>query len=475
VKTLTLYLIFAALALSLAGTARAGTGSFTSSDPLLNQIWQSGNQTAADMLAPGGQTYDAIGDYCPTPAGMTVILDGTIRDRCPYIGDESVIDQTYNATDPRWGIQRNMLALFGAAQKNSGAIPSSPTRAGRVLFDYSGYWLIALHNYVLYSGDIAFANQQWRRVLRLMNGWYPSKLGADGLLHNDLGHSDYAFLRRHGDTVAYYNAEYVYVLKQAAELAGWLGYPGQQTGWLGRAQAVTRAFSAFWDSANGVFTDTTVDHLTHPEDGNSFAVIAGITSPDQATSALNYLWAHDTYSYGESISDVPTWDDPAWGYQSNMRVYPFIGYYELLARFQTGMDDSALDMIRREWGYMSQNGPGTDWELIGPFGGGPTDSRLGGGFDIGWSTGATPAITQYILGVRPTSPGYATYVVRPHPGKLEWAKGDVVTPRGLLHVAWKYGAVTTKTVTYTKKNGKKIKHVKSTTTTQLIVSSSFAK
>lgn len=424
-------------ALVLAASANAGTGSFESSDPLLNAIWQAGNRTAADMLAPGGQTYDALGHYCPTPSGITVILDGTIRDRCPYIGDETVIDQTFNVSEPRWDVQRNMLALFSAGQQRDGAIPSSPFKGGQILFDYCGYWAIALHNYVLFSGDGAFARAQWPHLVRLLNDWFPSKTAPRGLLVNDLGHVDYAFIHRHGNVVAYYNAEYVYVLRQSAELARWLKHPAAAAAWSARATAVSRAFSVFWDKRSGAYLDTTTDRVTHPEDGNSFAVLAGIPSHAQAVSALDFLQAHDSYSYGNSISDVPTWDDAHWGFQSNMRVYPFMGYYELLARFQSGLDGSAVDMIEREWGYMLRNGPGTDWELIAPYGGGPTDQRLGGGWDIGWSTGATSVLTQYVLGVRPTSPGYATYVVDPHPGgNIAWAKGDVVTPRGLLHVEW---------------------------------------
>jgi hypothetical protein len=166
--------------------------------------------------------------------------------------------------------------------------------------------------------------------------------------------------------------------------------------------------------------------------------VSGIATHDQAVSALTYLEQHDAYSYGNSIADVPTYDNAQWGFQSNLRVYPFMGYYELKARFRTGLDDTALDLIRREWGYMQRYGPSkTDWELIGPYGGGPTDLHLGGSWDAGWSSGAAPALSQYVLGVTPTSPGYATYVVRPHVGGLAWAKGDVVTPRGLLHVEWK--------------------------------------
>jgi hypothetical protein len=427
-----------------APAANAESGSFTSSDPMLDAIWASGVKTATDMLAPGGQTYDAEGRYCPLPAGETVILDGTERDRCSYIGDESVIDLTFDVSTPHFDIQRNMLELFAAAQYGDGAIPSSPHSGGIVLFDYCGYWATVLYNYVLYSGDISEGHRMWGHLVRLMEDWYPSQIGPYGLLVNSLGHYDYGYIRRTGTTVAYYNAQYVYVLKQAAELASWLGHASYQQRWLARARSVSQAFAAFWDAPIGAYTDTTVDRLTHPEDGNSFAILAGIPTTAQAQSALAYMSATESYSYGNSISDSRLWDDPAWGDQANMRVYPFIGFYDLLARYNTpGASASALNLIRREWGYMLLFGPqpAADWEVIGPYGGRPTDKWPS--WDAGWSSGATPALTQYVLGIQPTSPGFATFTVTPHPDGLAFAGGSVVTPKGTITVAWKVAGTKT--------------------------------
>ncbi|MBA3843125.1 MAG: hypothetical protein H0X39_11025, partial [Actinobacteria bacterium] len=204
--------------------------------------------------------------------------------------------------------------------------------------------------------------------------------------------------------------------------------------WAARAARTAGAFGAFWDPAAGAYSDTVTDRTTHPQDGNSFAVLARIPQTSQAVSALAYLNNHNQRDYGNTISDSASWDDPAWGSQSAERVYPFMSYYELLARFETGLDDSAFYLIRREWGYMLRVGPGTMWETIGPFGGRPTD-RIPS-FDAGWSSGAAPALTEYVLGIRPTSPGFATFTVTPHPGDLLWAKGSVSTPHGELRVRW---------------------------------------
>ena len=61
----------------------------------------------------------------------------------------------------------------------------------------------------------------------------------------------------------------------------------------------------------------------------------------------------------------------------------------------------------------------------------------GGSWAHGWSSGAAPALTAYVLGVRPTRPGFSAFVVDPHPGDLSWARGVVPTPHGPLVVSWR--------------------------------------
>ncbi len=129
------------------------------------------------------------------------------------------------------------------------------------------------------------------------------------------------------------------------------------------------------------------------------------------------------------------WDGYPWGDYADMRVYPFISYFEVIARYQIGLDPSALTLIRREWGYMLANGPrSTMWETIGAYGGAPVD--LTPSYDHGWSSGAAPALTNYALGVQPASPGFGSYVAQPHPADLKWARGTVPTPHGAIGFRW---------------------------------------
>ena len=74
------------------------------------------------------------------------------------------------------------------------------------------------------------------------------------------------------------------------------------------------------------------------------------------------------------------------------------------------------------WEYVAQTGlPG-----LGP----------GTSLAHGWSSGATPALSMYVLGGRPLTPGYKTFLVEPQPGDLSWASGRVPTPEGPVIIGW---------------------------------------
>src|SRR5207248_167527 len=89
---------------------------------------------------------------------------------------------------------------------------------------------------------------------------------------------------------------------------------------------------------------------------------------------------------------------------------------EWSAAATAGDEAAALSTIRREWGFMIRHDPGgVEWERIQPNGipaGGPiADSSA-----HAWSTGPTAALSMYVLGVRPASPGYRHWTVGPQPG-----------------------------------------------------------
>ncbi len=108
---------------------------------------------------------------------------------------------------------------------------------------------------------------------------------------------------------------------------------------------------------------------------------------------------------------------------------PFFLFFSLGALFKLGDVETALNVMRRDWGDMLDKGTNTCWETF----------RLN---DIRWTRsichawGAAPAVYLMtdVLGVRPLTPGYRRFAVEPQLGGLKWARGTVNTPFGPIFV-----------------------------------------
>jgi hypothetical protein len=422
----------AACALALAVPA-LGAGSFGSSDAQLAKIWKASVRTADDTIS-APVNLDDRGCTIDLPL---VILDSPIRDRCPYIGDIAVTGMTLLVSGGDTQTLRSTIAWFASQQQPDGSIPATPDFDGTLqLVDYNAYWIEALYDYTLYTGDLTLLQSVYPNLQLMVNTLYPANVGASGLLVSWLTNADYAFVPRTGTTVAYFNAQYARALGLAAVLARWNGDPASAAAWTARAAALRAPFAAaFWDPVAGAFTDVASDRSVHPLDGNVFAMLAGLATPAQQRSILAFIGRRLARPEGDAIADTDVWDNDTWGTDASQRIYPFISYFELLARFDAGDDLGAIALIKREWGYMLAQGPGTMWETIDAATGGLVHSN--GSRDHGWSSGAAPALSSFVLGVQPTSPGFATFTVTPHPGDLTWASGSVPTPHGPISVSWR--------------------------------------
>jgi hypothetical protein len=418
------------------GTPDTYKGWFESSDDQLNRYWYDAsytNELITDTFRP--DDVDPRGADSAGLDGKLVLTDGAKRDRDPYAGDVFVSGVTDYLTHDVGSAARNVLADLADHQRGDGWIPpASINHYTLPLFDYPMYWVTASWDYVLYTGDVDYGRAYYPNLLKVLDTWYPSVTDANGLLQKGLngtgGYGDYAFLGRTGE-VTYYNALYVLALRDAARLATALGRDADAARWSARADTVAAAINDhLWDPNAGAYLDSAVGAVRHGQDGNGYAVVAGVADPARATSALDYLDAHTRLPYGNSFMDNNTLVS-----DGSQRVYAFTSYPEITARFMSGAADSAIDEIKRLYGWMAGHDPGTtDWEGIGPGG-----SQYEGAYTSdahGWSTGVVSELTNELLGAAPQTPGYATWTVQPHPGSVQWARGQLPTPHGPLQVSW---------------------------------------
>lgn len=307
------------------------------------------------------------------------------------------------------------------------------------MLDYPLWWVVCSYDLYMYTGDTEYITDYYPVIVKVLDKFYPSITNSTTqLLQKGLGvsggYGDYAFLPRSGP-VTYYNVLYVLALNHAASIATFLGgHDDDASRWTTRAAHVSGAVNGnLFDTSVGAFWDGTCGSspcATHAQDGNSISIRSGVANQTTANSVLSYLSKAMARPYGNSFYDNDVLQE-----SFSQRVYAFISYFEIDARFKTGLADSALDQIRRMYGWMAANDPGvTAWEGIGPNG-----TKYEGAFTSlahGWSTGIVPALTNNVLGVTPTGPGFSTYIIKPTPGDVQWAKGVVPTPKGPIKVYW---------------------------------------
>jgi hypothetical protein len=118
---------------------------------------------------------------------------------------------------------------------------------------------------------------------------------------------------------------------------------------------------------------------------------------------------------------------------------PYMRFYELEALCVLGGQQRVLKEMKDYWGGMLRLGATSFWEKYDPVEKGGQHYAMYGrpyGRSLCHAWGASPLylLGKYYLGVRPLSAGYATYVVAPVLGGLEWMEGEVPTPHGNIKV-----------------------------------------
>jgi hypothetical protein len=422
------------------GTPSTYKGWFLSSDTALNKYWYGASYTNELVTATfTPDTTDPRDANSSSLDGKLVLLDGAKRDRDPYDGDIAVSGLTDYLTNDASIAARNVLADLANHQSSDGWIPPASIDDYTLpLFDYPMWWVVDSWDYLLYTGDMGYATTYYPNLVKLLNSWYPSVTDSRGLLDKGMngtsGWGDYAFLPRSGE-VTYYNALYVWALKDAAAMATSLGDTAQAAAWTQRAQTVSDAINEYlWDPSVGAYLDSNTGPVSHPQDGNGIAIIAGVADQSRATSVLDYLSQTTETPYGNAFMDNDSLVS-----DGDQRVYAFTSFPEIEARFTTpGQSASALNEIDRLYGWMYTHDPGiTDWEGIST-GGTPYEGAYTS-MAHGWSTGVVPELTNDLLGATPTGPGFSTWSVQPHPVSVTWAEGQLPTPHGPLDVSWRQG------------------------------------
>lgn len=373
---------------------------------------------------------------------LPVIMDGAKRDRVVWSGDLGVEEPNVFYTTASDAYVKDSLKLLGSYQSANGEAgaqvpPDSPLGT----FPESGFTYSASYSmdevanvatYYLYTGNLTFVRSAWPMITREL-AYNRSMVDNRGLLatNSDNGMDwDYYDGPKSGEVTAY-NDIYYQALTSAATMANHLGLHAQAASYEKEATSLRSAINHYLlNPQTKLYATSNLMPDTVAQDANALAVVDGVVDRGLGASILNGLQlALPATPYGPLPFTATT------GYMA--AVSPFVTNEEVRAEFAQGDTASALSLIQELWGYMDSPGPdftGADWELVGPTGAPGFGSETS--LAHGWASGATADLSQYVLGVQPSSPGYRTWQVQPHPGSLTWAEGNVPTPLGTIAVRW---------------------------------------
>ena len=399
-------------------------GSFECSDPELTKIWRASVRTCQLAAIPGRGTET-----------LPYLSDGAKRDRLVWSGD-------------LWWAQRNMYAAFGPSspylpgsldmlaenQTPAGYVNACPYPESRGPITTESYgpfgsdefaaWFVpVLADHYFYTGDKELLKRRYPNAVRVMD-YLARYQDANGLFSQRPETAKHSEGLAVGGTSLHHRT-YMHLLlwranMDAARLATWMGRSADARRFAAAADRLAVLLrKRFFRPALGRFGLSLEQPDAPAFTANAAALAFGFLSGDEAKGVLAQLSRHE---------------------HGKFQMMAMRGAFEL----RDG--EKAIELLNaHNWRAVVSDG----WQ------GTHLTSECMNLLCEGWGDEAHPdtalagVFTDYILGVRPTAPGYATYVVDPIPVPgITWARGVVTTACGRLQVEWslKNGRVEKKVV-----------------------------
>jgi len=434
------------------------SGNFLSDSDIINRIWYAGAYTVNLDEIPAG-TPGFAGPY-----PLSILGEAAKRDRAVWAGDLLVAAMTAHDVLGAAGdtLIRNNLQIVSDNPVKAFvleflslpfAVPTTLSDPGPAAGVCSGvsnggceFWGASysmalsqnMGNYYTLTGDTEFVRDNWAAVQRSVT--YGNSLinPSTGLVDVPaIASLDWSVVGRAVGQVASTNMIQYNSLTSAAVLAEAIGDTASAAQYTAEAAALKAAINAnLWNPDIGAYDASTDRRGFVVQDANSWAVLYGVADADQAARIVQTLSDSLSTQYGlraaeEGISGYP------------QIVSPFIGSFTLPSNYLAGRPDLAMQQILATWGYMADSSPGTTWERINLPNGDLSASQLrylfGDSASHAWSTGATSALSDYVVGITPASPAYRTWQVRPFPQEMQWAQGQVPSVGGTIAARWELG------------------------------------
>lgn len=345
---------------------------FHSDNALMNKIWDISVETF-------------------TLCSGLFFLDGIKRDRWIWSGDayQSYFINQYLFFDEDINT-RTMLALRGQNEIKQHM---------NTIVDYSILWVIAVENHYMMSGDVAFLQQIYPKMKSMMD-YLIAQTNELGFIYGrekDWIFIDWSEMDKEG-TLA---AEQILLLKAYNAMIVCGSVVGENTkDYSARYHLLEKnLMKYFWDEEKGAFIDSYESGKRHvTRHANIFAVLFDFVDQEKSEKILKNVLLND------DITQITT---------------PYFKFFEQDALCKLGQTSRVYQIICDYWGGMVEQNAVTFWEEYIPEETGNDVYEMYGdpfGKSLCHAWGASPIylLGRYFAGIRPTTPGYDTFMIEPN-------------------------------------------------------------
>ena len=365
-------------------------GSFASSDPLLDRIWD----TAAYTVQLNMQRY---------------LWDGVKRDRLVWAGDMNTEINT-------------ILAVFGG---ESGDVVrrsldlvrdvTPPDCFMNGLSSYSLWWVLCHYDWYMGTGDRAYLDAQREYLCELLPHFY-AYIGEDGAERlPDRRFFDWPNEDRPGAKHAGLQGLFREALRAGGALLAYMGESERAD------ECLRQAGRLLLHKPDPCGAKQAAAMLSLSGIGDPAQMCEGVILPGGAEGLSTFLGYFTLSALGEA------------GLTENalalMREY-WGGM--LSAGATTFWEDFDIAWLENSFRIDELPVPGRH-DIHGDYGA-HCYKNLRHSLCHGWASGPAPFLTKYVLGVRPFAPGMRAVRFDPDLGGLAWARGIVPTPCGDISV-----------------------------------------
>lgn len=322
---------------------------------------------------------------------------------------------------------RASLELLAQSQRDCGLLELvAPGTCIYLIPSFSLAWILSLKEYVLFSGDLAFAKEMLSVAKRIINYFVIDE--EKKIIVTPTGQEMWNFYEwTEGMNVdveksqvrydAPLNSFFMMALRNYADICEWTNNK-QEALW------VQEKIDTIYDGFHKAFyCEEYKAYKTYIEDKESHF--------SQLTQALALCSQCVPEEYQNDVRK---------NLINNKFVECSLSHsvykYDALMQDADKYAEVVLSDIENKWGYMLYHGATSFWETIL----GESDFDGAGSLCHGWSAIPAYIFWRYILGIYPSSPGYETISITPCCGNEFRANGILKTPNGTFKVCLEHDA-----------------------------------